>query len=325
MNELISVIVPVYNVERYLSKCIESILGQSYENLEIILIDDGSTDCSGEICDKYAKLDNRIIVIHKENGGASSAKNAGLRIANGKYLSFVDSDDYLEPCAYLYMISKLNEYHADVIHCCYRDIYVNFSKDRVSQDFIEKFGTEEYLRRFTTDWSCGLLWNKLYRRKIFQDIYFEEGHKIDDEFFTYQGIMNAEEIIYCPKVIYNYRKRESSVMVSVESQKQILMDKLDYLQQRRIKISTRFPALKQDFDHHFLSMLLILSMDNAVTFEGICEIQRLLRVYFNQKDFCKMEWSLCIKLIKLMHSRPQAVLNRKKLVDLSRNQYQYFE
>lgn len=325
MDELISVVVPIYNVEKYLPKCIESILRQSYENLEIILIDDGSTDCSGQLCDKYAKQDNRIIVIHKKNGGASSAKNVGLRIAKGEYLTFVDSDDYLEQDAYLYMVSKLKEHHADVIHCCYRDVYTNFSKDRILENSTEKFDTVEYLRRFTADWTCGLLWNKLYRRKIFQNIYFEEGHKIDDEFFTYQGIMNAGKIIYCPKVIYNYRKRKSSVMMSEESQKKILMDKLDYLQKRRLKVSARFPELKQDFDYHFLNMLLILSTDSAATVESIQEIQKLLKMYFRKGDFCKIGWHFRIKLIRLRYVKPQKVLKRKEPVDSLKNQYQYFE
>lgn len=107
MNELVSIVVPIYNVEKYIDRCLETIVKQTYQNLEIILVDDGSTDLSGEKCDLWKKKDNRIIVIHKENGGLSSARNAGINIANGKYISFVDSDDFLE----LTMIEELRQYY----------------------------------------------------------------------------------------------------------------------------------------------------------------------------------------------------------------------
>ena len=114
MNK-ISVIVPVYNVEPYLIECLESIINQTYRDLEIILIDDGSTDKSGDICEEYAKKDDRIIVIHQSNQGSASAKNAGLRKASGEYLAFVDSDDFLQEDAYEFMVRQLEEYHADII------------------------------------------------------------------------------------------------------------------------------------------------------------------------------------------------------------------
>ena len=105
----ISIIVPVYNIEEYLPRCIESILNQTYNNLELILVDDGSKDKSGEICDAYAKKDNRVVVLHKENGGSSSARNAGIAIAKGEYLGFVDSDDYIEPDMYEKMVAVIEK------------------------------------------------------------------------------------------------------------------------------------------------------------------------------------------------------------------------
>ena len=111
---LISVIVPVYNVEQYLPKCIDSILAQTYENLEIILVEDGTKDSSGVICDEYAAKDARIRVIHKENGGLSSARNAGMEIARGEYFGFVDSDDWIEPEMYENLMALAQKYDADV-------------------------------------------------------------------------------------------------------------------------------------------------------------------------------------------------------------------
>ena len=123
MNKTISVIVPVYNVASYLPQCLESILNQDYEDLQVLLIDDGSTDDSGAICDRFAAQDSRIQVIHQENGGAASAKNAGLRAASGKYLSFVDSDDYLEPDVYGFLVKILEETQADAVQGAFQEVY----------------------------------------------------------------------------------------------------------------------------------------------------------------------------------------------------------
>ena len=128
MNK-ISVIVPVYNVEPYLIECLESIINQTYRDLEIILIDDGSTDKSGDICEEYAKKDDRIIVIHQSNQGSASAKNAGLRKASGEYLAFVDSDDFLQEDAYEFMVRQLEEYHADIIQGYFRKVYQKNHRD----------------------------------------------------------------------------------------------------------------------------------------------------------------------------------------------------
>ena len=321
----ISIIVPVYNVRVYLPKCIDSILKQNYNQLEIILVDDGSTDGSGELCDKYTTKDSRVKVIHQRNGGAACARNAGLRIAKGEYLSFVDSDDFLVEGAYSYMIEQLEKYKADVIQCGFRNVYYNYSIDCVALDYITEFSRVDYLRRFTTDWTCGLLWDKLYRRKIFDGIEFEEGHKIDDEYFTYQGIMNAKRIIYSPEIIYNYRKRKSSVMLRTESQKKILLDKLDYLEKRRIKIVTEYPELKQDFDYHFLSMLVILSRNAAATEESIKVTQHMLKQYFSGDKHCRIDFTLRKQLFWLQYQSIDKILQKRNNNVSISEEHQCFE
>ncbi len=125
---LISIVIPVYKVEPYLSKCIDSILAQTYTNLEIILVDDGSPDNCPKICDEYAKLDNRIIVIHKENGGLSDARNAGIRIVTGEYIGFVDSDDYIDAKMYEILAQKITKYEADISICSYIKIFEKSEK-----------------------------------------------------------------------------------------------------------------------------------------------------------------------------------------------------
>ncbi len=304
----ISVIVPIYNVERYLSECIESILNQTYRYLEVILIDDGSTDQSGKICDNYAEQDFRVKVIHQKNGGAANAKNAGLKVATGKYLAFLDGDDFLEKDAYLHMIKELEEYQADVVQCCLRYIYCNRKEDKIVNKKITIFDTKSYLEKYTWDWTCGLMTDKLYKRKLFEGIFFEEGHKIDDEFFTYQGIMRAKKIVYYPKIVYNYRQRKSSVMYTESSQQRIVLDKLDYLNKRRRKVISAFPELDQIFNEHYLNMLLSLSKDPYSTSQSIKEIKELLNEYFHERNNCQIPWGLKFGLWKLRYSSVNKLL-----------------
>jgi len=279
MDNVISVIVPVYNVETYLPQCLDSILGQDHDALEVILIDDGSTDASGKICDEYLEKDGRIRVIHQKNGGAASAKNAGLRAATGEYLSFVDSDDYLEPEVYGYMVGKLKESGADAAQFSFRDVYRTRTEEHILQPGEGIMGGKEYLVRFTKDWTCALLWNKLYRRSLFHDIFFEEGHKIDDEYFTYQGILNAKRVVFDEKTVYNYRRRASSVMLSPRSREQMALDRVDFLSKRREKVIARFPELRRPFDIQFLDALIYLSEDENNSPESIAMLKAQLKAY----------------------------------------------
>lgn len=321
----ISVIVPIYNVEKYVEQCIDSILEQTYKNLEIILIDDGSTDLSSSICDEYAKRDDRIVLIHKENGGAASAKNVGLRIATGEYVSFVDGDDYLEPDAYEYMVSKLIDEEADIVHCNHRDVYKENQNDRIIITNETNVGSKEYLVDFTKKWINSLLWDKLYRRKIFNNIYFEEGHKIDDEFFTYQGVMNATKIVSTPKVVYNYRKRKSSVMLSVESQEEIFIDRLDYLNKRRKKVVEKFPELKREFDYDYLNTILFLSGDTAITIEAMSEIKRLIKEFIKEEKIYGINFHLLRRLLILRYTRTGKLITKCKKEVEQIQKYEYFE
>lgn len=258
MMGMISVIVPVYKVEAYLPQCLDSILGQDYEKLEVILIDDGSPDGCGAICDAYGAKDSRIRVIHQKNSGAAAAKNAGLRIATGEYLAFADSDDFVEPGAYSHMVGLLKQYDADVVRCSFRNLYRNRGEVYPYPAGTSVMEGTEFLRSFATDWTCGLLWNKLYKRSLFDGVFFEEGHKIDDEFFTYRGIMNARRVVCDDRVIYNYRKRASSVMTSPASQLQLSIDRIEFMEKRRKAVAQRYPQLQRDFDISFVDALTYL-------------------------------------------------------------------
>ena len=298
MADLISVIIPVYNVASYLSACIESILSQNYSALEIILIDDGSTDESGEICDEYAKRDSRINVIHQTNAGAAAAKNTGLKAATGTYLSFVDSDDFLESDAYSHMIRIIQEQNADIVQCSYRDVF----KNHAIEHSLEKVTLNQidFLALFTEDWTCALLWDKLYKKSLFDGVFFETGHKIDDEYFTYRGIMNAKKIVRDSRIVYNYRKRASSVMYSPASAQQIISDRIDYLCKRRKNVIASFPQLRTVYDKHFLNMMIILSRDDNVTEAHLKLIRLYLKEYFQEKQHTKPDYRLFPSLSKLM-------------------------
>ena len=323
MKDIISVIVPVYNVAPYLPTCIESVLRQSYRSLEIILIDDGSTDASGEICDDYAEKDFRIKVIHQSNSGSAAAKNAGLVAATGMYLSFVDSDDYLERDAYWHMLQVLRENNADVVQCSYRDIF----KDHTSEHFLnnKKLNQIDYMALFTKDWTCALLWDKLYKRSIFEGLFFETGHKIDDEYFTYRGILNAKTIVRDSRIVYNYRKRISSVMHSSASAQRIISDRIDYLSKRRKNVNDCLPQLRVVYDNHYLNMLIILSRDVNATDENLEEIRLCLKRYFREKEHTKPDYRLVPAICRLMVTLPHKKGTRQENKQLLDNVDSFFE
>ena len=325
MDNTISVIVPVYNVEAYLPKCMESLLSQSHQALEIILIDDGSTDRSGALCDLYGAKDRRVRVIHKENGGAASAKNAGLRVATGKYLSFVDSDDYLEPDAYSFLVEQLETSGADVVQGSYRDVFADHTADRILSAQMCEYKAQDYLVRLTKDWTCALLWDKLYIRSIFDGIFFEEGHIIDDEFFTYQGIMNAQRVVFVPHIVYNYRQRKSSVTARPEFRERTVLDKLDYLQKRRKNVTERFPELTKQYEENFVRMLLWIARDPYATQESLLQIKQLVKEYLSGPKCCRHHWSVWLGLLQIRFWSVSKLLKRKDPVPTTDHLHHYFD
>lgn len=308
MTDFISVIVPVYNVSAYLPQCLDSILTQDYEKLEVILIDDGSTDDSGAICDRYACSDSRVRVIHQKNGGAAAAKNAGLRAATGEYLSFVDSDDFLEPGAYSYMLSLLQENNADLVRCAFQNLFRTHSEQWLADESRCVIEGKAFLARFAKDWTCGLLWNKLYKRSLFDGIFFEEGHRIDDEYFTYQGVMNAAVVVCDPRIVYNYRQRASSVMQSPAARAQIAVDRIDFMEQRRQKVIQRYPELRREFDLSFVDALGYLADYPDNTEQSIRLLKRYARQYFLQKGNTFPPRYLLRGIVKLLLTRTDTIL-----------------
>lgn len=212
----ISVIVPVYNVKPYLETCINSILNQSYTNLQLILIDDGSTDGSSEICDEFSEIDSRIVVIHQENAGLSAARNAGIEIADGDYISFVDSDDYVHAQMYEYLLSAFKN-NTDVEISCANFQKVTQGIQIPGKNILPKFEVVDantalkmYLKDITGYWIIACA--KLYKKELFREIRYPIGKIHEDEFVTYQIIYEAKKIAYTEQKYYYYLQRDDSIM-----------------------------------------------------------------------------------------------------------------
>ena len=211
-SNLISVIIPVYNVSGYLAQCLESVLGQTYTNLQIICVDDGSTDGSGEICDFYAKKDSRLQVIHQKNAGAGAARNVGLSAAEGDFIGFVDSDDYIAPEMYQSLLDVLIQTDSDIAACNTVEVFQNRIVGNDSGGELQCFSGIELLKKTAEHWKYYIMVNKLFRRELVQGIYFPEGNIVDDGFYTYKIIAKAESVVWIERGLYYYRQRRSSVM-----------------------------------------------------------------------------------------------------------------
>lgn len=215
MEPLISVIVPIYKVEEYLSRCVDSIINQTYKNLEIILVDDGSPDDCPKICDDYAKKDNRIKVLHLENGGAGYARNKGLSIASGDFISFIDGDDYIALEMYETFLLFIKD-DIDIIECNIINTtndFVEFEKFDPSKSKIINCNSEKALKYHIEDSIFRQTPpNKLYRMEIVGNIFFPEGKLIDDEFWTYKVLGKANRLVHIDCSMYAYRQQNGSVM-----------------------------------------------------------------------------------------------------------------
>lgn len=208
----VSLIVPVYNVEKYLRKCIDSILNQTFTDFELILVNDGSLDSSGDICEEYKRRDNRIKVINKKNGGLSEARNFGIDIAIGEYIGFIDSDDYIEKNMIEILYKSIVENDSDIAICGY---YIDFDKINIKNNNIEKnlVLTSQQAIEIIPDISPAA-WNKLYKRNIFEKIRYPIGKFNEDVYILLDILEKANKISYCKERLYHYIQRSNSITKS---------------------------------------------------------------------------------------------------------------
>lgn len=225
---MISVIVPVYNVEKYLKECIDSIINQTYSELEIILIDDGSTDNSGKICDEYAKNDKRIVVLHKKNGGLSEARNYGLKIAKGDCITFVDSDDIIHHNMYEIMIKEMEDTHADLVACKYTsDLQIFESLDIKNLNLFEINPIKDF-NGFISNTNV-VVWNKIFKKSVFIDFEFSIGHLHEDE-YIHRLLFKTPNAVIVDLPLYFYRIRNNSIISIFKESK--IFDALDAFEDR---------------------------------------------------------------------------------------------
>lgn len=220
-ENLISVIIPVYNVEKYIRRCLDSVLAQEGVRIEVILVDDGSTDSSGAICEEYAKKDGRVCVLHQKNGGQSSARNAGLAAAGGEYVGFVDSDDWISKDMYAYLLRLIQTFHADVSVCDYIRTGRPCRQDRKKESLTVRQGEElnRLFYRMDGGKSFFSVWNGLYKKGLLEGISFLEGEINEDIYFTYEVYKKAGRVVFSNLKKYFYFIRLGTVTNSRVSPK----------------------------------------------------------------------------------------------------------
>lgn len=258
----LSIIVPVYNLEQLLPKCLESILVQTFKEFELILVNDGSTDKSGKICDDYANKDERITVIHKKNGGAASSRNAGLQIAKGKYIGFVDSDDYINKFMYETLYNNAIEHKSDIVICDYLKVNIGHDYNTTQADLdykVKHYKNTEALNEIYTEKSKYIMfivpWNKLYRRSLFDNIKYDVNNMFDDETVAHKLFYNSRKITYFDSKLYYYVQRNGSLMNSSFSIKRldkvyVLNDRATYFRNKN-EYELHQKALKHYMDMFF--------------------------------------------------------------------------
>ncbi len=296
----VSIIIPVYNVAEYLRQCLESLMAQTYGALEIILVDDGSTDTSGRICDDYAGKDSRFRVIHQQNAGAANAKNAGLDIATGAYITFMDSDDYAEASWIERLVGTAEQYGADVVECDFDQVFRTRSQavNQYQQNGV--FTAEEYLAQYLSNWTCSLFWNKLFRGDLLEGVRFRRERRcIDDEFFTYQAFRNAKKVVRITDVLYHYRQRASGAVRSEKNRLQITDDALEILLERYQWICRHFPSLRTVYLLHDVEIMFYFAGDFPFTGETRKKFRKIARFYLKESLLRKSSKVIILYALRL--------------------------
>lgn len=313
-SELISIIIPVYKVEKYLNKCIRSVVEQTYTNLEIILVDDGSPDCCPQICDEWAAKDSRIKVIHKENGGLSDARNAGLAIAQGEYIGFLDSDDYIKEDMYEKLYNTIIENDVNVVICNLEKVTEDGDKiDCISPVKNEILTREVALRKILKEncWYYVTVWNKLYHKSVLSGVEFPKGKIHEDEFVIHEILFQSKKIVTLEEKLYMYVQRNGSIMNRKKDVKSLdsieaICNRIEFYEENELK--EYFPELSVRLKDLYvkcrLNLPLLQSKSNR---ERISQIDKMYKmsffkcvesIRFKDKVLCAFPyvWSLSRKL-----------------------------
>lgn len=284
---LISIIIPVYKVEKYLEKCIKSVLSQTYKNLQIILVDDGSPDNCGNICDDYAKIDNRIEVIHKANGGLSDARNVGLKVARGEYIGFVDSDDYVSNEMFENLYNTLISNDADVSICNFYIVIDNKNIIKNADNGVKIYNKLEILKEILLDKKIqSYAWNKLYKRELFKDIEYPVGKKYEDIGTTFYILEKCSKIAVSGSPEYYYITRGDSIVNN--NTEGTVIDYISLISDRYDYIDKKYKELKKYNDFYITKTLITAYTDAYHLKNNSEEFLKILNNFFNKvKDIFK--------------------------------------
>lgn len=321
MAEKLSVIIPVYRTEKYLEKCINSVLDQSYGELEVILVDDGSDDNCPEICDRYSRCDERIRVIRKKNGGLSSARNAGLDAASGGFVTFVDSDDFIEKDMYSYMMSERGD--CDAVCCSYFTVTDGRKKKAPSLPEKKIFGPDEAVHELLKDESLkNYVWNKIFSRRLFESVRFPEGMNFEDIPVTAELFRRANAVCVLPEAKYNYVVRTDGISKTPSVKN--LCDRFRAHMLRYGNLSAAYPEETGEMEKHMMyaARLLALGLLKQWDENALREADRVCFSYYRENAerlvsldcFNKFEK----KQIALLAGATKKDFNKLKTVDCIR-------
>ena len=278
---LISIVVPIYKVEKYINKCLNSILNQTYKNLQIILVDDGSPDNCGKICDEYEKKDKRIQVIHKQNGGLSDARNVGIAEAKGEFIGFVDSDDYIEPTMFEDLLNLVKENNADVAICNFYEVKDDKKIMKNNCNDVEIYNKMEILKEILLDKKIqSYAWNKLYKKALFNKVKYPVGKKYEDIGTTFYLLEGCEKVVVSGKPEYYYLNREDSIVNNVTES--TIMDYVTIVDERYDYIEKNYPELNK-YNMYYLTNILITAFNDKKSIDNISkELEQKLKYIYNK-------------------------------------------
>ena len=306
MMSKVSIVVPVYNVEEYLGKCVNSLIAQTYKNIEIILVDDGSPDNCPHICDELEKTDSRVKVIHKENGGLSSARNAGIRIATGDYIAFVDSDDYVKEKYIELLVNACVENNCSISACGYYEYYSADNYKTICGETAGVISSTDAIKDIFTmkNEICVVAWNKLYAKKLFTEnhIRYPEGKIHEDVFTTYKLCALTEKLAYVNEPLYYYVQRQTSIMGQSFSPKRLQL--IEAVESISPFVKENSPKFDDAYDYYvFLNYLTLLNTmadckykDCSLFKELRTKIYDMLPKLKNNKYFGKKNVLTCLFL-----------------------------
>ncbi len=305
--DLISVIVPVYKVEPYLNQCVQSIVDQTYKNLEIILVDDGSPDNCPAMCDAWAEKDSRIKVVHQANSGAGAARNTGIQMATGSVFSFIDSDDYLDPDMYLRLYDRLVQTGSDIASCGILRVWPDRS-ELITQGSADRVlnRTEAMQAMIQTADIIMTPPNKLYRRHTVEDVSFPTGRTIDDEFWSWRVVANAQKVATLTEPLYYYRQHRESVMHS-----RSLYHPLDVVDAKCIRqeyINEHMPELKNESVWNLMGtclyqgQLMMRSFPYSQIKEQLGQLKKVTKTHSVDKEFYdRLSWKRKLRYGMIRH------------------------